>query len=62
MHETGSANHESDKGVSRPHGWRMGVNRITDEARTVVVERARKQLADQQAKRAELERLLQALG
>lgn len=40
----------------------MGVNRITDEARTVVVERARKQLADQQAKRAELERLLQALG
>lgn len=41
---------------------RLGNKAFTDKAPAAVVEGARKQLAEQQAKRAEVERLLQALG
>ncbi|HVU24502.1 MAG TPA: valine--tRNA ligase [Opitutus sp.] len=41
---------------------RLANKAFTDKAPAAVIEGARKQLADQQAKRAELERLLQALG
>ena len=41
---------------------RLGNEAFVSKAPPAVLEGARKQLADQQAKRAELERLLQALG
>ena len=41
---------------------RLNNKAFTDKAPAAVVEGARKQLAEQQAKRAEVERLLQALG
>jgi len=41
---------------------RLANRAFTDKAPPAVIEGARKQLADQQAKRAELERLLKSLG
>ena len=41
---------------------RLANKAFTDKAPPAVIDRAKKQLADQQAKRAELERLLKALG
>ena len=41
---------------------KLGNEAFVSKAPPAVLEGARKQLADQQAKRAELERLLQALG
>ena len=41
---------------------RLANKAFTDKAPAAVLEGARKQLADQQAKRTELERLLKSLG
>ena len=41
---------------------RLGNKAFTDKAPPVVIDGAKKQLAEQQAKKAELERLLKSLG